>query len=350
MPSTIRSAVLAALAGAASVSAHGHVTEIAIDGKTYTGFDPTSQKTATGIAWSNGASDNGFVKSSQVSTADVICHLSAANAPETAPATAGSNVTITWNTWPESHKGPVIDYLADCGDDCATVDKSTLKWFKISELGQISLGSGSGSTGKWADDLIIENGFTWSAAIPATIKPGNYVWRHELIALHEGQNEGSAQLYPQCFNIEISGSGTVSPEGVIGTELYTATDPGILHNIYNDESLSAVTDYIIPGPALPDFGASSGGSASAPAVSSTASSSVAAQPTTATTAPATTAPATTPVAATPVTPTVTQSSVAESAATTVPVSSSPAAPTQSVHCGSKKRRSRRHAREIKNVQ
>ncbi|KAI5921324.1 lytic polysaccharide monooxygenase [Camillea tinctor] len=342
MPSTMRSALLAALAGAVSVSAHGHVTEIAIDGKTYPGFDPTSQKTATGIAWSNGASDNGFVKSSAINTADIICHLSAANAPQTAPATAGSNVTITWNTWPESHKGPVIDYLADCGGDCATVDKTTLKWFKISELGELSLGTGSGSTGKWADDLIIENNFQWSAAIPANIKPGNYVWRHELIALHEGQTEGAAQLYPQCFNIEISGSGSVSPAGVVGTSLYTATDPGILHNIYNDESLSSVSDYIIPGPAMPDFsGSGSSSGATTSAVASVASSTAAAPTTTsapaaaATTASSTTAASTTAAATTPATTTAAETAVA------VPAASSSAKP----KCKSK----RRHARQVKNL-
>ncbi|KAI0592986.1 lytic polysaccharide monooxygenase [Biscogniauxia sp. FL1348] len=341
MPSTMRSAFLAALAGAVSVSAHGHVTELAIDGKTYPGFDPTSEKTATGIAWSNGASDNGFVASSAINTADVICHLSAANAPQTAPATAGSNVTITWSTWPDSHKGPVIDYLADCGGDCATVDKTTLKWFKISELGEISLGTGSGSTGKWADDLIIENNFQWTAAIPATIKPGNYVWRHELIALHEGGNVGSAQLYPQCFNLEISGSGSVSPSGVVGTALYTETDPGILHNIYNDESLTSTSDYIIPGPAMPDF-SGSGSSATTSAATSAASSTAAAPTTTssAAAAVATTASSTTAVATTPASTT-----AAETIAAT-PASSSSAQPKPSVHCNSKKRR---HARQVKNL-
>ncbi|KAI1633666.1 lytic polysaccharide monooxygenase [Biscogniauxia mediterranea] len=342
MPSTMRSALLAALAGAVSVSAHGHVTEITIDGQTYTGFDPTSEKTATGIAWSNGASDNGYVASSAVNTDDIICHLSAANAPETAPATAGSNVTITWSTWPDSHKGPVIDYLADCGGDCAAVDKTTLKWFKISELGELSLGTGSGSTGKWADDLIIENNFQWTAAIPATVKPGSYVWRHELIALHEGENVGAAQLYPQCFNIEISGSGSVSPSGVVGTALYTETDPGILHNIYNDENLNSTSDYIIPGPAMPDF-SGSGSSATTSAAASAASSTAAAS-TTATAATATAA-ATTASSSTAAAAAATTTTAAETAAATA-ASSSSAQPKPSVHCNSKKRR---HARQVKNL-
>ena len=29
-------------------------------------------------------------------------------------ADAGDTLTIFWNTWPESHKGPVLNYLAKC--------------------------------------------------------------------------------------------------------------------------------------------------------------------------------------------------------------------------------------------
>lgn len=188
MPSYRKTAILAAIAGAASVSAHGHVTKVVADGVSYDGFDPTSAPFGPqpdSITWSNGATDNGFVLSSAVADPDIICHLDATNAPLTAPVTAGSDVSITWNQWPDSHKGPVIDYMADCGGDCATVDKASLKWFKIKELGQLEAGAGSGQVGKWADDLLLENDLTWTTTIPASLKPGNYVLRHELIALRK---------------------------------------------------------------------------------------------------------------------------------------------------------------------
>jgi hypothetical protein len=360
MLSITRSTLLATIAGAATVSAHGHVTKVSVDGVSYVGFDPTSApyaKQPDSIVWSNGATDNGFVLSSAVQDPDIICHLDATNGVLTAPATAGSNVSITWNTWPESHKGPVIDYLADCGGDCTKVDKTTLKFFKIAEMGQLELGSGSGSTGKFADDLLFDNGFTWTATIPASIKPGNYVWRHELIALHEGGTEGKAQMYPQCFNLKITGSGTQSPSGVVGTKLYTATDPGILHNIYNDEKLSSPADYIIPGPAMPDFGGSdsnTGSGSSNPAPTAT-SSAVASSGATATTSIAATV-ATTSVATTSVTAVPVTSSSAETSAvaTSTPVASTPAVsapvatPKPTFHCGGKTKR--RHARQIKHMQ
>lgn len=83
--------------------------------------------------------------------------------------------------------------------------------------------------------------------------------RHEMIALHEGAQANGAQMYPQCINIEVTGSGSKLPGGVAGTALYSASEKGIKFDIYkpNDE-------YPIPGPALA-FSATGGGSAPAPA-------------------------------------------------------------------------------------
>lgn len=67
--------------------------------------------------------------------------------------------------------------------------------------------------------------------------------------------DGKAQMYPQCVNLEISGSGAESPAGVAGTALYKASDAGLKYNIYNDEQKPT---YKIPGPALFAAGAGSG--------------------------------------------------------------------------------------------
>jgi cellulase len=48
----------------------------------------------------------------------------------------------------------------------------------------------------YADDQMIANNNTWSVKIPSSIKPGNYVLRHETIALHQAQSVGGAQNYP----------------------------------------------------------------------------------------------------------------------------------------------------------
>ena len=82
--------------------------------------------------------------------------------------------------------------------------------------------------------------------MPSNLKAGNYVLRHEIIALHGGTSDNGAQAYPQCLNFKIGGSGSVAPPaGTAGTALYKRDDAGILFDIYNN-----VGDYPIPGPAL----------------------------------------------------------------------------------------------------
>lgn len=94
------------------------------------------------------------------------------------------------------------------------------------------------------DDLI-KNNFSWDLTIP-NLAPGNYVLRHEIIALHAAGQTGGAQAYPQCINIQVSGSGTIKPSGgVPATSFYKATDPGITFNLF-----SKFTSYTVPGPAL----------------------------------------------------------------------------------------------------
>lgn len=186
--------------------------------------------------------DNGFVEPSSYANPDIICHKGATNAQTSATVAAGGQVSLEWTAWPSSHHGPVIDYLAKCSGNCETADKTALEFFKIDEGGLID---DSTVPGTWASDQLIANNNTWTVTIPSDIAPGNYVLRHEIIALHSAGTVNGAQNYPQCINLEITGSGTATPSGVLGTALYTETDPGIEINIY--QSLST---YVFPGPTL----------------------------------------------------------------------------------------------------
>lgn len=134
----------------------------------------------------------------------------------------------------------MLDYLANCGDSCETVDKTTLKFFKIDGVGLVDETTVPGT---WGDDQLIANNNSWLVEIPPTLAPGNYVLRHEIIALHSAGTEGGAQNYPQCFNLQVTGSGSDSPLGVLGTELYSPTDAGVLVNIY-----TSLSTYVVPGP------------------------------------------------------------------------------------------------------
>lgn len=235
-----RYAAISALAFATGALAHGHVQSVIAGGVTYSGGIPHGAP-ADAVGWSAANQDNGFVEPNSFGNADIICHKQATPASNHAVVAAGGTITLQWDTWPESHHGPVIDYLASCNGDCGSVDKTSLSFAKIAESG---LNSGS-NPGDWASDDLIANGNSWTVDIPSSVAPGYYVLRHEILALHSAGNPNGAQAYPQCINIEVTGSGSSVPSGTPGTSLYTASDPGVLFNLYSDFS-----SYDIPGPAV----------------------------------------------------------------------------------------------------
>jgi len=179
---------------------------------------------------------------SNYTSSDIICHLAATPAGASAKVAAGDVVELQWTAWPSSHHGPVIDYLAKCPGSCSDVDKTTLEFFKIDQVGLVN---DSPVPGTWASDQLIANNNSWAVTIPKSIAPGNYVLRNEIIALHSAEEADGAQNYPQCINLEITGSGTDEPTGTLGEKLYTTDAPGILINIY-----SSLSTYKIPGPTL----------------------------------------------------------------------------------------------------
>ena len=272
------SILLAALAAApALVSAHGHVKTITAGGQTYKGFGPGSQGESVG--WTTTANDNGFVAATALSGSDIACHRGGKPGALSATVAAGGKVELEWDTWPESHHGPVIDYMAKCSGSCTSADPSSLEFFKIDEAGLVD---GSAAPGKWASDDLMAAGMKWTVTVPADLAEGEYVLRHEMIALHEGNREGGAQFYPQCVNLKVTGGGSATPAGTKATSLYTPTDKGVLFNIYQANS-----DYPIPGPKIGAAGGAGGAGGVAPAPAPTsapaggaASSAPASKPTT----------------------------------------------------------------------
>ncbi|KAF4998429.1 hypothetical protein FGRMN_3165 [Fusarium graminum] len=239
-----RTSCLLALTAAAHVCCHGHVDWLITNGVAYRGYAAPEMswnpQTPPVVGWINGATDNGYVEPNSFDDVDIICHRAARPAKGHVTVEAGDKVTLQWNTWPESHKGPVIDYLARCPGNCENVDKNDLEFFKISAEGLIDM---SLHSGKWAADVLVANDFSWTVQIPVDLAPGNYVLRHEIIALHGSGQPNGAQSYPQCFNLEVTGDGDLTPSGVPGTELYQYDDPGILFNLY-----TTPLSYKIPGP------------------------------------------------------------------------------------------------------
>ena len=140
-----------------------------------------------------------------------------------------------------SHVGPIQDYVASCGASCDTVKPLSLSWTKI-QSGAWKSGSNPGA---WVTDDLVKNNFSWDLTIP-NLAPGNYVIRHEIIALHAAGQPNGAQAYPQCVNFKVEGTGTgVLSGGVPATSFYKATDPGIQFNVFRNYD-----GYTVPGPAV----------------------------------------------------------------------------------------------------
>ncbi|KAL5118791.1 hypothetical protein ACEQ8H_003294 [Pleosporales sp. CAS-2024a] len=167
---------------------------------------------------------------------------------------AGSEITLQWHhndpattsgdqdePIAKSHMGPVMVYMAK-----ASTNGEGAVWTKIFEDGL--------NNGKWAIQKFIDNKGQITVKLP-NLEDGEYYIRPELIALHEANRPKGAQFYNGCGQIKVSGGSVALPaSGTDMTKAYSATDPGVLYDMYK-----GATTYSIPGPKVWD-GASSASS------------------------------------------------------------------------------------------
>ena len=77
----------------------------------------------------------------------------------------------------------------------------------------------------------LSDGYNYT--VPACLKPGYYLVRHEIIALHIAQTVGGAEFYPSCHQLKVSGSGTVTPTKLVSFPgAYKNHDPGVLFDMW----------------------------------------------------------------------------------------------------------------------
>lgn len=241
------------------VTAHGYVSILSVDGTQYNGQEPTEDGQPTNPAVIRRISVINPVKGA--SNPFLNCGQNATAASLIAPTNPGSSLTFQWEAgggqgWPHN-TGPLMFYLANCGHTtCDQFDSTTAKWFKI---GQVGLESDQTT---WYQQNL-KNGLAANVTLPSNIAPGNYLIRHEIIALHLANIMGGAEFYPSCSQLNISGTGTGVPnsnELVSFPGAYNDNDPGIyVPNIFN----GPISDYPYPGPAVASFiaGTSSSGGA-----------------------------------------------------------------------------------------
>ncbi|CBY01204.1 hypothetical protein IAQ61_012075 [Plenodomus lingam] len=262
-------ALLAALL--ATVSGHTCVEEFEAGGKSYEGYrqaskqDPGNKSPAW---WTNQSWGYQPVLGDKLHHPDIIAHMDASPSPYTVEAPAGEDVTFHWHHegtcggsedgWDCSHHGWTATYLAPCNGDCAKVDKTKLKFFKIHQSalldyrkGRYSDGAAQGQTGYWATDAIFyDNGNAQTVTIPREIPSGNYVLRTEVASIHNNGDVSQRQFWPQAFNIKVTGGDDSAsvPEGKLGTEIYHEDDALLQWDLYWHEAGKIIED--APGPQL----------------------------------------------------------------------------------------------------
>lgn len=134
--STVLFAVAATLLD--SVTAHGFVKGVNINSKFTNGSDPVwfyspAASRPQTAGWDALNQDIGFVEPASFGTTDINCHKSATAGKLYATANAGDTVQFIWSTWPDSHKGPIINYIAPCNGQSPTTFS-----FLLSQLELIS--------------------------------------------------------------------------------------------------------------------------------------------------------------------------------------------------------------------
>lgn len=198
------------------------------------------------VVWRNNEDKQAFILAGNYDTPDIVCHVDSSPASDAIELKAGDSMNFQWTEWPLSHRGPIMSYLANAGDDFSKVDKVNLQFVKIEELGLIHNTTDKADLqGYYAADKLRDSGNRWTITIPNYVAPGNYVVRNEIIALMGAKVLGQAQHYPQCINIKVTGNGKDPiASGVRAKDFYKATDPGIQVDIYQN------FNYQIPGPKL----------------------------------------------------------------------------------------------------
>lgn len=236
--------VIATLAAVAGVSAHGFVDKVTVGGKTFSGPLPFSKN--------NAASPIRKITTTfpitSANDANMNCGIGAVPAAQVAAANPGDKVTLSWKSgenknWGHSI-GPIMTYLAQvpAGQTADKFNTRNAKFFKIDQTGQTG-GAGTG----WVQ-AGIKGGKTYTLTLPSDLPAGDYIMRHELIALHFAQKKDGAQFYPSCIQLRVGG-GSNAPKAISAQTVsfpggYTANDKSLfVPDLFKNNFV-----YTFPGP------------------------------------------------------------------------------------------------------
>ncbi|KAL7627691.1 hypothetical protein AAE478_001885 [Parahypoxylon ruwenzoriense] len=158
----------------------------------------------------------------------------------TCPAPAGGKLTFQWRLWADAEQPGALDpshKVKDMQKDPAAGPG----WIKLWEDGYNS------SSGKWCTEKVIDNDGLMSINIPKSLPGGNWLFRPELLALHDA-DKGDPQFYTGCAQVFIE-SRNAAPLNVpkdqsVSIPGYVRSDePALSFNIYEPQY-----PYPMPGP------------------------------------------------------------------------------------------------------
>ncbi|RPA88304.1 hypothetical protein BJ508DRAFT_202323 [Ascobolus immersus RN42] len=180
---------------------------------------------------------------------DIACNRGGSReVPKWIDANAGDDLTFIWylnqgdDIMPSSHKGPVMAFLTP---EINNINGANV-WTKIWEDGLVN--------GVFGTERLMRNQGKQTVKIPAGLKPGKYLFRADMAALHEADvlySRNSArgtQFYPNCIQINIVNGGNVeAPKQVSFPGTYHDGMPGLLYNIWSPY----LSNYPVPAPGGP---------------------------------------------------------------------------------------------------
>ncbi|KZW03501.1 hypothetical protein EXIGLDRAFT_664103 [Exidia glandulosa HHB12029] len=250
---TFSTLVLSIMTAAGTAFGHGTVDVFTADGMKYPG--PLNVNITFGKGYTPPADSATrqiymleplFSTPEGLANTNMTCGPSASSSAKTiAPVTAGSNVSFHFRSgnpgspWPHD-TGPILTYMYRCpantsADKCLP-GPNEKGWFKIDQQGK-------DGKGIWAQAAMMQNE-SISVPIPSNIPNGDYLVRHEIIALHNAVILGKAEFYISCTQVRVKG-GSTDDSALSGAVMvafpgtYKTNDPGL----YKPQD-----SYTFPGP------------------------------------------------------------------------------------------------------
>ncbi|KAI8633415.1 lytic polysaccharide monooxygenase [Xylariaceae sp. FL1651] len=167
----------------------------------------------------------------------------------TCPVAAGGKLTFQFREWADaeqpgaldkSHKGACAIYVKQV-KDMVSDQAAGPGWIKLWDDGY------DATAGKWCTEKLIDNNGLLSFEIPEGLPAGYWLFRPELLALHQA-DKGDPQFYIGCAQVFVQSSNqaalSVPADRTVSIPGYVhADDPGLTFNIYTPSF-----PYPMPGP------------------------------------------------------------------------------------------------------